>query len=205
MLNDFQRRLARTVSAVRSARGFALGGGAAMIAHGFVDRSTDDLDFFTTRAEEVLGALPDIEQALRAEGIEVEQLRTYPTHVRLRATAGDEVCIIDLVVDAQLQPSQLTALGPVLSPEDVAAGKMLALFGRAEPRDFVDVHALVTHLGPERLCELAAQRDLGFDRKMFADMLGRIARLARDEFDVDADTFGEMVAFFAAWQHELLS
>jgi hypothetical protein len=48
----------------------------------------------------------------------------------------------------------------------VAADKTLALFGRAAARDLVDVAALSKQYPLERLCELAAEKDPGFDRRV---------------------------------------
>lgn len=42
---------------------------------------------------------------------------------------------------------------------------MIALFDRAEARDFADVHALAARYGTARLLELAAAVDRGFDEK----------------------------------------
>ena len=50
----------------------------------------------------------------------------------------------------------------MLSAEELGADKLLALFDRAQARDFVDVAALGDRLGLERLCELASEKDAGF-------------------------------------------
>ncbi len=51
----------------------------------------------------------------------------------------------------------------MLAPEDVIADKTLALWGRAEARDLIDVDALATRFGPDQLLRLAAAKDPGFD------------------------------------------
>ncbi len=53
----------------------------------------------------------------------------------------------------------------MLSLDELAADKVLALFGRAEARDFVDVAALLPRYGWVRLCDLAAEKDTGFHTK----------------------------------------
>lgn len=47
----------------------------------------------------------------------------------------------------------------MLHPEDLAADKTLALWGRAEPREFLDVIMLRERYGGARLLELAAGRE----------------------------------------------
>ena len=48
-------------------------------------------------------------------------------------------------------------------------------FGRAAARDLVDVAALLGRYTLEQLCELAAEKDAGFDRRVFADALAAAA------------------------------
>jgi hypothetical protein len=64
------------------------------------------------------------------------------------------------------------------------AGKMDALYNRAAARDFLDIDAAITggRYTLDRLCQLAHQADAGFDRKLFAAMLGRIDRLDDEDF-----------------------
>ena len=74
-------------------------------------------------------------------------------------------------------------LGPVLHRDDVAAGKTSALFGRAEVRDAIDINGLLdSGYTTERLMELAAANDAGFDRPMFADALARVRRYTDRQF-----------------------
>jgi hypothetical protein len=62
---------------------------------------------------------------------------------------------------------------------------VLAVFGRAEARDFVDLLAIEPRYGLSRLCRLAAEKDRGFDPGIFADMLSQFDRLRREEFELD--------------------
>jgi hypothetical protein len=63
----------------------------------------------------------------------------------------------------------------VLHPDEVAADKTLALFGRAAARDLVDVAALSERYTLQQPCELAAEKDAGFDRRVLADALAAAA------------------------------
>jgi hypothetical protein len=51
---------------------------------------------------------------------------------------------------------------PTLSLRDLAARKTLALFGRAEARDFADVYDLARGFGRDQLLDWAATDDPGF-------------------------------------------
>ena len=63
----------------------------------------------------------------------------------------------------------------MLHPDEVAADKTLALFGRAAARDLVDVAALSERYTLQQLCELDAEKDAGFDRRVLADALAAAA------------------------------
>ena len=69
---------------------------------------------------------------------------------RLLVTAGDDRTTVDLCWDSRLRALETSPLGPTLAGEELAASKMLALFTRAEARDFVDVFALARRYGFER-------------------------------------------------------
>ena len=52
----------------------------------------------------------------------------------------------------------------------------------------------------DRLCELAAEKDLGFEPALFAEMLGRFDRLRRDEFELDDAEFERLRGHVARWR-----
>src|SRR4051812_25903101 len=54
---------------------------------------------------------------------------------------------VDIAADARLLPADRSALGLLLSVEELAVDKVLAVFGRAEARDFLDLAALEPRFG----------------------------------------------------------
>ena len=62
---------------------------------------------------------------------------------------------------------------------------MLAIFGRAEARDFIDLMAVEGQFDLDRLFKLAAEKDRGFNPRVFAEMVARGSRLSRAEFPID--------------------
>jgi hypothetical protein len=106
-------------------------------------------------------------------------------------------------VDARIRPAEPGPLGPTLALEELAADKMLALFGRAQARDFVDVAALVERFEFEGLCRLAAEKDPGFSRKALADMLSGFGRYTADDFDLDVADYEHLARAVAGWQRTL--
>jgi hypothetical protein len=82
---------------------------------------------------------------------------------------GDEI-VVDLAVDsAPVRPPTAITVGTSYAADELAARKLLALFDRAEARDFVDMHTLSTWMDLEHLLRLAARLDSGFDRVVLAE------------------------------------
>lgn len=91
---------------------------------------------------------------------------------------------LELSADWRAHPPVLLDIGPVLHPDDAVANKMCALYGRALPRDFLDVDAAISsgRYGRDRLIELAKNADNGFDEQAFADALGALTQITDDAF-----------------------
>lgn len=81
--------------------------------------------------------------------------------------------------------------------------KVLAVFGRAEARDFVDLAALEPVHSLLHLCRLAVQKDLGFRPDVFGQMLDHFDRLPRDEFGIDDQAFEQLKTTIRGWKQTL--
>ncbi|HET9254876.1 MAG TPA: nucleotidyl transferase AbiEii/AbiGii toxin family protein [Pseudonocardiaceae bacterium] len=119
---------------------------------------------------------------------------------------GDE-CVVEVFADGGRLHDRVTLdLGPVLHPDDLAADKMLALGGRARPRDFFDVAALIDRYGRDRLLELAMAKDNGFTRETFIDALHAITRLSNADWaedGINSDDTQRLRADFDTWRSQL--
>jgi hypothetical protein len=202
-LRPLQVQIAQTVARLPEARGFALAGGGALVVLGVVDRPTQDLDFFATSPEAVDALAPAVEQALVAAGLSVEARRRVPGFTQFVVADSSSSTLVDLSWDARLRPTQATEVGPVLATDELAADKTLALLGRAEARDFVDVYRLRATYSREQLADLARQKDRGFDLEMFASALDGMSRHDRRDLPVDEDTHRAMRQEFGEWRRAL--
>jgi hypothetical protein len=81
----------------------------------------------------------------------------------------------------------MTLLGPTLAPLELAGRKLLALFGRAEARDFADVHVLTERFGEDALLIEARAADPGFDEQVLAQMMTTLDRFTDDEIPASAE------------------
>lgn len=203
MLTPLQRRVLEIVWSVEGIEGLALAGGGGLIVHGVVDRRTEDLDLFGTAPEDVNRGLPLIEKALADHGFDVERDRVADGFARLIISFDTESTRLDLGWEPRILKPEPSPTGPVLPEEEIAAGKMLALFGRALPRDFADVSKLVDRFGLERLCELAAEKDRGFDREIFRQMLGQFSKWPRADFELTEAEHEQLRREVEDWRQQL--
>ena len=182
----------------------ALAGGGALIVTGIVQRPTEDLDFFAPHPQPIAPVLEALEAKLLAEGLRVTRLHSAETFARLQIESDSETTRIDFATDFRLMPAVQTEEGAVLAERELAADKTLALFGRAEPRDFLDFQSLAARFSLDELCDLAASKDAGFHRKHLAEVLEFIDRRDREVFDIDDDAYRDLCDFAHAAARELI-
>ena len=204
-LTALQLDLAGIFFSLDAASDFLVAGGAALLASHLIARPTEDLDLFaatpTTSVEQARDAFL---QTLQERGCDIVMVRDRPTFCRMIVTrAGDET-LVDLAIDSppQRKPTT-TVLGPTLAPLELAGRKLLALFGRAEARDFADVYVLAQRFGKGALIEQAQALDAGFDLDVLAQMMGTLSRFDDHEIPLSREELPLLRVFFASWVSEL--
>lgn len=205
-LTSLQVKATRLFFSLPDSAGFAVAGGAALIARGLIARPTKDVDLFLIEAGDatVRSAVMAFETAMDSRGWSHARVIDQQDFIRLTITDGRDSLIVDLGRDSPpTEATGSTDLGPTLSRRDLAARKVLALFGRAEGRDFTDVYDLAQRYGRDQLLEWAAQDDPGFDRRIFVDMLATIDRLADDDLLADSRQASVVRAYMRDWAAEL--
>jgi hypothetical protein len=206
-------RLAEIGLKVAGQYGFALAGGYAVQAHGILDRPSEDVDLFTAweRRGEFAIAVEAVVNAFRQHGYATEVTQQFETFARLAVTnpaQPEPAYKVELAANWRALPPVAMDIGPVLHIDDVVAGKMSALYTRAEPRDFLDVDAAIVsgRYTRKRLCELAEQADAGFDRRILADLFGMLERYPDRRFaayGADANRMNGLRARFDDWRRQL--
>jgi hypothetical protein len=186
-MDDFHRRLAGIALAAAADHGFALAGGYAVQAHGVLERPSEDIDLFTSSVRDDFSeGVAKICDAYIEHGLAIKVDVDSPQFVRLSVSepATGRTSKVELAADLRSHPPVTMVIGPVVHLDDVAGGKVEALFTRAEVRDFIDVHALLStgRFTRGQLLDLAASRDLGFDRAVFAQMLSALELYPDSEF-----------------------
>ena len=159
-LTDLQVEVLRMFFSLPESDGFMLAGGAGLVAVGLSERRTEDLDLFTSGVSVELAA-DALEAASLRRSWQVIRIHDSPTFRRLVVTThGDAEVLIDLARDSDpLDAATITAFGPTYPPIELAARKLLALFGRAALRDFIDVATVSDAFDRSDLIDLARRID----------------------------------------------
>lgn len=91
----------------------------------------------------------------------------------------------------------------VLRPRRTRDPQTLALFGHAEPRDFVDVYVLHQRFEREETLRKAAEADPGFDLAMFAATLRTHGRIQDQDFPDIGVPITDIRIYFDTWADEV--
>ena len=202
-VSDFQSEVARTFFALPEAESFLLAGGLALAAHGFLDRATEDLDAFTARTDAVRSARDAFIHAARGKGWTIEERQSSDSFVRLVVT-GPESMLVDIGLDSAPElPATMSALGPTFAPLELAGRKLLALFDRAMPRDFVDVYRLSKSWNVDEMITLAETVDSGFDMTHLAISLTQLDHIRDEDLPIALEQIGPLREFFREWRSSI--
>jgi len=179
-LTVYQRAVLRLLAANRSPDSYVAGG--TVVNQGeATPRYSNDIDLFhDPSASVVVCAAADI-HTLESHGFQVHRILDGRSFIRATVTRDEHTVLIDsafrffpVVADADV--------GYQLHPVDAATNKCLALAGRTEVRDVIDVitlHDSTLHLGA--LCWAACGKDVGFTPDLLLEMLARNARCTPDQ------------------------
>jgi hypothetical protein len=213
-VSEFHREIATIALRAAAGHGFALAGGNALIAHGIVDRPTEDVDLFTDQDDGVARAAGAVEGVLRGAGFGVERLDQARDLAEVfegmgdglaewivTAPGGREMLLQMAYFDRDRAPV-IMDFGPVLDLEDVVGGKVCALASRVEPRDFVDTAAALGRYSVSQLIDFARRLDPGLTRRDFTGA-GRMLDQLDDEvflrYGLSEADVGGLRKAMAAW------
>jgi hypothetical protein len=138
-IDELQREVATIALRTAARHGFALAGGNALIAHGIIDRPTDDVDLFSDQETAVTAAAEAVEAALREAGFEAERrdqtggleeifygMGEGLAEWIITAPGGQQTMLQMAYFDRTRGPVTMD-VGPVLDLEDLAGSKVCAL------------------------------------------------------------------------------
>ena len=178
LLSPTQKAFVAAFAELQDQYRFYLTGGTALSEFYLGHRVSYDLDFFTSEEDLIVPLSYQIEKACSRHALEVSVIRRFGTFVEFLVASGEEQVRVDLALDSPFRfaPPILSNLGILVNDEkDLKVDKLLAYYGRAEPRDAVDLYCILKTTSPEMLLELASMKDPGFDLYWLAVALNRAA------------------------------
>ena len=185
VLTPFQRHLLRAIFALPVAReSFALGGGTGLAEFYAGHRRSADFDLFSDDGVALDDLATRIPATVSSAGATVESLRTHAAFHRFITRGPDgAMTLIDVLRADPPRLGEVRAVDGVnvLSLDDIAVGKMLAVHDRVEIKDGIDLWAL-SDLG----CPLPwlRQRALDKDRGLAGapmSVVGNLLDMARSD------------------------
>jgi hypothetical protein len=186
-LTEYQRCVCRILAAERVARGERyVAGGAALNELLKSARVSHDVDLFHDTREAVLSSWASDRKALEKAGHHVHPVREFETFVEAEVTCGKDGVILQWVQDSAFRFFPLVEhpdFGLALHPFDLATNKTLALIGRVEVRDWVDIIHCHTHLQPFGcLVWATCGKDPGLSPMFILEQASRSTHYTRDDY-----------------------
>lgn len=178
LLTPLQRSFLSLFSQLADKDQFYLTGGTALAEYYLGHRLSFDLDLFTGIDGLVLPVSYQVEVAGKAGDLKISVVRRFATYVEFLVTDHQARLKVDLALDSPFRFETPTASADgilVNDYQDLRVDKLLAFYGRAEPRAAVDVYCILQKEPLEHLLQQAAQKDPGFDLYWLAVALNRCA------------------------------
>lgn len=184
-VTEFQRKIAKLLSVNRHSQSY-LAGGAALHFEPNSIRFSQDLDYFHDSEIKVAEAFTADADLLKSAGIDFIIEMHQPGYIRVIAKSGKVATKIEWAHDSSWRflPTVVSEdVGFVLQPIDLAINKILALAGRDEPRDYLDVlHAHRHILSIPGMVWAACGKDPGFTPDSLLALLRRKGKYRLEDF-----------------------
>lgn len=183
ILTDYQIEILKLFFSSSLGRLFFLTGGTALSAFYLAHRTSKDLDLFTIKAFDSLELehlIKQIAKSVNAHSMTKVKTNTY-NEIYLENKRQGWTQRVDIVKDQPVLFGKRKKAGPVAvdSLENIAAGKILAIYGRFEPKDYIDLYFICkeTIIDFLKLFEKTKKKDLGLNEFYFANMLADVKNL----------------------------
>lgn len=181
VLSPFLRNVLLIFVELEEGRAFYFSGGMALAAYHLHHRVSEDIDLFCPEEALIPITARKFAAALEARGIKVKITRSFGSFWEAVLGQDDDEIRVQLVFDTPFHLADFVEHDGlrVHGLADIAVGKLLALFTRAEARDFVDLYCLVEdgHFTMPELISLAKEKDPGVDEYYLAIAFERVTEL----------------------------
>lgn len=182
ILTPFQKEVLSIFFKIKDSIYFLLSGGSALAEFYLGHRKSFDLDIFTAEKELILPFSRKVEEEMRKH-FSVVVIRRFETFVEFEIGNGKESIKLQLAYDSpfRFEPPFESSNGiRVNDYKDLSTDKLLAFFGRAEPRDAIDIYFILQSEDFWTLVQQASQKDPGFDLYWLAIATSRVSEFPDD-------------------------
>lgn len=208
-LTTFQRSICHLLAPIRLERESYVAGGVALNAFLDAPRLSRDIDLFHDTTEALASTVQQDKALLESNGFSFEFVRDAVAYAEAVVSKSGGSTLVQWVRDSAFRFFPLledAVFGLVLHPFDLATNKILAMAGRLEPRDWIDVINCCEKLQPlGYLVWAACGKDPGFGPLSLLQEMQRSTRYSQAELNVlDFDGKVPDAAELGARWHELV-
>lgn len=165
IITDLQRKILLAFCEIPGSEMFYLTGGTALSEFYLAHRRSYDIDLFTTEKDFVIQFSHTFEEVMK-KLFQVKTIRRLLNFAEFEMSDGISQTKVQIALDSTFrfgEPVGSDVDIKVNDYTDLIVDKLLAFFGRVEPRDAVDLFFILKNEDLWKLTELAKQKDTGFD------------------------------------------
>ncbi len=182
IITDLQREILNIFSEIPDSRAFYLTGGTALAEFYLAHRRSYDLDLFTIEKGIIIPFSYVFEEKLKRR-FSLKVVRRFETFVEFEVSDEEKSTRVHLALDSPFrfeEPMDSDIGVKVNDYKDLVVDKLLAFFGRAEPRDAIDLYFILQKEDFDKLIDLARKKDPGFDLYWLAIALHKVKEYPDD-------------------------
>lgn len=211
ILLPHQIQILRLFFASPFANTFFLTGGTALSAFYLAHRDSKDLDLFSMDdfdPQQLLAVMNDLAKQTNSQVTTKVSATTY-YEIYLENQSDKWIQRLDFVHEQPRHFGDIATIEKVRvdSLENIGSNKITAIFGRLEPKDYIDLYCIIkfTDLKFDKLFDLAKQKDLGLSEFMFANIIAEIEKIQNWPPLKTNVNIQEVVSFYTDLSTALLS
>lgn len=179
ILTPLQKQFLEAFFRTYLAEHFFLTGGTALAEYYLSHRLSEDLDLFTIdQSIDFAHVSTAINKLVIDLHLRIERQVSSPAFLQYILLRKTETLKVDVVKDVPIYFGKIRKVDSIRvdSLKNVSVGKLLAVFGRAAPKDFIDIYFLLKekHISFQTMYKLAKKKDLGLHEFYLAEMLSRV-------------------------------
>lgn len=211
VLTPYQVRILKIFFASNLGQQFFLTGGTALAAFYLAHRHSQDLDLFT------LQDFDSLELEKLVEKIATEVSATVKTKVKtgdyneiyLENKEEDWIQRLDFIKEQPVVFGERVEVDGVIvdSLENIASNKILTIYGRLEPKDYLDLYFVLkeTKLDFTKLFEKTKKKDTGLHEFYFANIVAEaVEKLKNFPETLKPFDSGELLDFYSKLGEKML-